>query len=409
MRAITRWMFAGAVCLTGCSEQRSPVVTAEESEVRPMAEMDARRLPMERLARRVAMALTDPEFRAYVRRSLDGSPYVERKLPFSRFVGADGDRAGLAMARADGEDLPTVAADLRDAGGLEFYFPVPGHAEGWRGDDRILVATGVNDHEAPVAFDVRGKRIVLDPERPPAIPVLAVVPQETDFDALPGIQRAVCSYCDDAEGRPPAQPPLPPTSPPAPSLRMTYFTVNKDVEGWLKGSPEYEVHVMAPVSQTDTMHYRTLYCIGEGGDRAWNNDDDSWRGDVTLMTGPELAAFHAAFPRNNFSILAIEDDDTSCEIKVDRDRFTAMVEAGSSAYSDYTGARDSLGMNGKTLVAAKSFYDFLKAAANFFKTNDDTIGIAFANTVTGLYSADANWSWIGDGANRYGWVKLEMR
>jgi hypothetical protein len=409
MRAITRWMFAGAVLLTGCSEQRSPVTTAEESEVRPMAGMDARRLPMERLARRMAMALADPEFRAYVRRSLDRSPYVERKLPFSRFVGAEGDRAGLALARAGEDDLQTVARDVRDAGGLEFYFPVPAHAAGWRGDDRILVATELNDHEAPVAFDVQGRRIVLDPRTPPSIPVLAVVPQETDFDAPGGLQRAMCNSCGEGEGRPPAEPPQPPTSPLPPSLRMTYFSVGKDFEGWLKGNPEYEVHVMAPASQVDTMHYRTLYCIGEGGHRSWNNDNDSWRGDVTLMTAQELSSFHAAFPLNNFSILAIEDDDTSCEIKVDKDRFAAMIEAGSDAYSDYKGARDSLGMNGKTLVAAQSFYHFLLAVANFFKTNDDTIGIAFANTVTGLYSPDANWSWIGEGANRYGWVKLEMR
>src|SRR6476620_1910940 len=261
MRAITRWMFAGAVLLTGCSEQRSPVSTAEESEVRPMAEMDARRLPMERLARRVAMALADPEFRAYVRRSLDASPFVERKLPFSRFVGAEGDRAGLAMAQADGEELQAVATDVRDAGGLEFYFPVPDHAARWQGDDRILVATEVNDHEAPVAFDVHGKRIVLDPETPPSIPVLAVVPQETNFDGRSAIQGATCTNCGGEGGYPPPQPPLPPTSPPPPALRMTYFSVNKDFEGWLKGDPEYEIHIMAPVSQTDTSHYRTLYCI----------------------------------------------------------------------------------------------------------------------------------------------------
>jgi hypothetical protein len=29
--------------------------------------------------------------------------------------------------------------------------------------------------------------------------------------------------------------------------------------------------------------------------------------------------------------------------------------------------------------------------------------------VTGYYSTDGNWSWIGEGANRYGWVKFEMR
>jgi len=409
MRAITRWMFAGAVLLTACGEQRSPVTTAEESEVRPMAEVDARRLPMERLARRVAMALADPEFRAYVRRSLDGSPYVERKLPFSRFVGAEGDRAGLAMAAADGEDLRAVAMDVRDAGALEFYFPVPAHATRWRGDERIIVATEVNDHEAPVAFDVHGNRMVLDPHSPPSIPVLAVVPQETDFDAADAPRKATCTTCGEGEGRPPAQPPTPPTSPLPPSLRMTYFRVTQDFEGWLKGNPEYEVHVMAPASQTDTLHYRTLYCIGESGHRVWNNDNDGWSGDVTLMTAAELDAFHTSFPLNHYSILAIEDDDGACEIKIDRDLFGDLAKAIMTNYGDLKGVRDSIGLNNKTLKAAKSAWNVITAIANFFKTNDDMIGIAVANSVTGYYSEASNWSWIGSGLNRYGGVKLELR
>lgn len=401
MRAIKWWMLAGLAVVAGCSERQSPVSVAEESDVRPMEVIEARRAPMERLARRMAVALADPAFRAYVRASLEGSQFVERKLPFARFVGAEGNRAGLALAAGDGPDA--VAADLRDAGGLEFYFPVPEHARRWQGGDRLLVATEVNDHEAPVAFDVHGNRVILDPDTPPDTPVLALVPQETDFDAPFRAEQL-----PDDPLPPPPQPPV--LTPPAPSLRMTYFSVNKDFEGWLRGSPEYEVHIMGPVSQTDTSHYRTMYCIGESGaDRFWNNNEDRWSGDVILMSPEQLNAFHTSFPRNNFSILAIEDDDTSCEIKVDKDRFTAMVNAGSDAYSNYKGARDSLGMNGKTIVAARSLYKFLQAVADFFKTNDDAIGIAFANSVTGLYSLDANWSWIGEGANRFGWVKLEMR
>jgi hypothetical protein len=406
MRAIRWWVLAGLVVVAACGEQQSPVSVAEESEVRPIEVDDPRRAPMERLARRVAMALADPAFRAYVRASLEGSPYVERKLPFSRFVAAEGNRAALAMAAGEGPE--GVAADLREAGGLEFYFPIPEHARRWQGEGPILVATEVNDHEAPVAFDMQGRRVILDPRTPPAIPVLALVPQETDFDAPLRAQQLPCDTCDPESPPQPPQPPIP-GSPPA-SLRMTYFSVNKDFEGWLRGSPEYEVHVMGPVSQTDTSRYRTLYCIGENGaDRFWNNNEDRWSGDVVLMSAEQLDAYHTAFPRNNFSILAIEDDDTSCEIKVDRDRFSEMVNAASTAYSGYKGARDSLGFNGKTIVAAKAAYNFLRAVADFFKTNDDMIGIAFANTVTGYYSAEGNWSWIGEGANRYGWVKFEMR
>jgi hypothetical protein len=127
------------------------------------------------------------------------------------------------------------------------------------------------------------------------------------------------------------------------------------------------------------------------------------------MSAKELDAYHATFPLNNFSILAVEDDDTECQIRVDQDRFVKMVEAGSAAYNDYKGARDSLGFNTNTVVAARSTYDFLQAVANFFKTNDDVIGIAYGNTVTGYYSDVGNFGWIGEGANRFGWVNLELR
>ena len=407
---VYHWMLVAGLCITtACTEQQTPTSLAEESEVRPLGtDPEARRAPMERLARRVALALADPEFRAYVRRSLDRSTYVERKLPFARFISAEGERAGAALGRADGSGLQTVTADLAAAGKLEFYFPVPAHRVAWQGDEEILVATELNDHEAPVAFDTRGRRIILDPRTPPRTPVLAVVPQETDFDAPQAAEALPCDSCDGGGGTGgPFDPPQPGVV--NPSLRMSYFSVTKDFEGWLKGNPEYEVHVMAPVSQTDTIHYRTLYCIGEHGDRYWDNNNSSWRGDVTLMSPEQLYAFHAAFPRNNFSVFAIEDDDTPCEIKVDKDRLAAMIAAASRAYNDYKGARDSIGLNGKTVVAGKSGYDFLRAIAAFFKTNDDAIGIAFANTVTGYYSPEANWAWIGEGANRFGWVKLELR
>jgi hypothetical protein len=310
------------------------------------------------------------------------------------------------MARAEGEELQGVAMDVRDAGALEFYIPVPAHAAAWRGDDRILVATEVNDHEAPVAFDVRGDRVVLDPKDPPAIPVLAVVPQETDFEAPNGPRKATCTTCE-VEDPPPPPPPYP--NPVAPSLRMTYFYATEDFEGWLRGDPEFEVHVMGPASVTDTIRYRTMYCIGEHGDRYWDLNSTRWTGDVVLMSPEQLSAFHTTFPNNNYSIMAVEDDDTACEIKVDRDLMAGLISAIDRTWSDYKAARDSIGLNGKTVQAVKSGWDLLSAIATFFKTNDEVVGVAVANSITGYYSELGNWSWIGGGLSRHGWVKLELR
>ena len=405
---VTQWMLCTAVLLTAaCSEQRSPTAIADESEVRVLGQdLEARRAHMERLARRVALAMADPAFRAYVRTAIDRSPYTERKLPFSRFTEAEGARAAAAMARADSSTPAAVAADLDSAGKLEFYLPVPAHRAAWRGDADILVATEVVDHEAPVAYTARGERVVLDPRTPPTTPVLAVVPQETDFDA-PQAAMMICDTCDTSNTGSYQPPPSGVTS--LPALHMTYFNVNKDFEGWLKGAPEYEIHVMGPATSTDTSHYRSLYCIGEHARTYWNNDNDSWSGDVVLMSADEMAAFHTVFPNNNYSILALEDDDTACEIKTDNDYAAAFVNAISVFSKNYKAAKDSLGVNGRTLNAARAFWSLVQAVASMIKTNDDLIGVAIANSTTGLSSPNANWAWIGDNQARYGWVNLVMK
>src|SRR5437667_223817 len=82
----------------------------------------------------------------------------------------------------------------------------------------------VADHDPPVAFDVQGNRQLLDPERPPATPVIALVPVETDFSTAPApiIGCWTCGFW----------PPPPPTL--VPGLYMTQAHFVDDFEGWLK-------------------------------------------------------------------------------------------------------------------------------------------------------------------------------
>src|SRR5207253_3059031 len=96
---------------------------------------------------------------------------------------------GDAMCRATVPRL-AAAAGLADAAlagradsaiALELYVPVPAHRAAWHGDGRVLVATALRDHDVPVAFDTAGNRYLLSPDAPPEIPVLALVPVETDF------------------------------------------------------------------------------------------------------------------------------------------------------------------------------------------------------------------------------------
>lgn len=128
----------------------------------------------ERLARRFALALRDDGFRATVMRSLQTSSLPEGKVHLQRFL--DGNRSVLRhrLAELASEPQSAVNADLAASPAIEIYLPVPEHRARWRGDKNVLVATAEWDRDAPVAFDPAGRRILLDPDRPPATPVIAL-------------------------------------------------------------------------------------------------------------------------------------------------------------------------------------------------------------------------------------------
>src|SRR2546421_7734784 len=184
----------------------------------------------EQLARGLALALADPTFRARVHAELAGSPYREHKLPFQRFLAADGGVALAAMARGAGRAASDVARDADRAIPLEMYLPVPAHRRAWTGGSDLLVATAIADHDVPVAFDVHGNRRLLDPEHPPATPVIAVVPVETDFSPKPSALIACLEYCGGGGGGGGGGGVLPP--PPAPRLDITKGPFGVDFESW---------------------------------------------------------------------------------------------------------------------------------------------------------------------------------
>ena len=169
--------------VAACTDRTSPEPMAERGQ----ASRDTPSAARERLARRIALALRDDEFRAQLKRDLDRSPVREGKLHFQRYLASAQTRAVATMARASNEPGGAVSLDAGRAPALELYLPVPAHRAAWTGDARILVATTADEREAPVAFSPEGERIVLSPSTPPDIPVLALVPVETDFD---GAERA---------------------------------------------------------------------------------------------------------------------------------------------------------------------------------------------------------------------------
>ena len=116
---------AAVAATAACGERADPGPTAPPDAASPdaasrggVAEVHvtdiqrAGRAAEERLARRMAMALADPGFRAYVKGALDHSTVREHKLHFRRLLEGQGARGMQALARAGREAPSVVQSDV---------------------------------------------------------------------------------------------------------------------------------------------------------------------------------------------------------------------------------------------------------------------------------------------------------
>ena len=357
----------------------------------------------ELLARSLALALGDPAFRAHVKAELDRSPFREHKLPLQRFLGADRGRALSTMAGRTGVATTELARAADQAIPLEMYLPVPEHRRSWAGDANVLVATAVADHDPPVAFDVQGNRQVLDPAQPPSTPVIAVVPVETDFSAAP--TAIECLSCGGFFPWPP-----PPPAPPAvPGLYLTKAHFVDDFEGWLKGSPEFEVHILGQKAQTDSL--TDYQCAGERQPAPYYFDQNAldWSGSVMLFSKVQLDAYNVAHPGQNIRVFVVEDDDTACEIKANRDIVGNLFKAVDGAYKSVTAGNDSSNVIAKLFKRANAFQKLWAAIASFINTNDELVGTAVEDAVVGISYPGYNWIVKGENNATNGWITLGMK
>jgi hypothetical protein len=393
-------LLAAAALITGCD--RSPTGPREVG-LSPRASTLPTHVPeraaMDRLARRFARAMADPTFRGYLKTELDRSRFVEHKIQLQRFLAAGGGRAMREVARLSTSSDKEVEADAAAATAMEMYFPVPAHRAAWAGGSDLLVASAWEDHEAPIAYDVQGKRQVLSADHPPTVPVLAVEPVETDFSAPIGAP-ATCTTC-----QPP--PPLPP--PPPTGLFMTYSHFVQDFEGWFKGDPEFEIHILGQSGASDSL--KDYQCAGANAGSPYNFDqnDLDWKGSVLLFSQSQLNSYQTAHPNQNFRIIALEDDDTGCAIKFDATRFKKLQTTIQSQYPDLTGAKDTTNSIIKWVKRANALQKILAAAYSFITTQDDLIGNAIEDVVIGTSHVGANWTIKGENNVTNGWIKLEMR
>jgi hypothetical protein len=298
---------------------------------------------------------------------------------------------------------------------LELYLPVPAHRAAWDGGEEYLVATAFDDADAPVAFDRHGRRHVLSPVAPPGTPVLALVPVETDFDRA-GAQLAECTDWDCAGGGGGGSAVggggvLPSLS--NQHLTLTFSQFKEKFEGWLKGDPEFEVHVLAPNGK-DTTSYKSLQCVGEHAPSgySWDTNATTWYGAALVLKGTQMDAYETQWPGKAWMIMALEDDDTACEIKMNKDLVGDVLEQLDDLYRHYKGLKDK---KVTTPEGAKRIVDAATTAANLFtavasliKTNDELIGFAIRDTVAVMSHPVGNYVLLRNGAVN-GWLRLEVK
>lgn len=358
--------------------------------------------PRERLAMRLAVALADPTVRASLKRRLDASHAPEGKLQFQALARADQGVLLASLAKDGANSVADLVADLAAARPLELYLPVESHREGWNGDASLLVATIALDGDVPVAYDLDGNRRLLDPERPPAIPVLALVPQETDFTGgRPQLAASCYDVCDPVGGGSGS------TTSVSGGLYLTTSHFESSFESWLKGKPEFEYHVYGLVAGSEA---EQLACTGEKavGASYWDQNGLDWRGSAMLFSEGDRQRYEAAHPGAPIRIVAYEDDDEACVPRVDGTRVSQLLAAVDLAYRSITSGKVEPWLI-RGVRAAPSLFNLFSAVRNIITTGDDLIGNAVETSVAGWAPGGANWLLKSDGTRTYGWFTTEYR
>src|SRR5882672_1903376 len=399
---LTRNCAVAALLLSAACSDRT-VTPPSEAPVDAIA-ANARR--PEALAKMFAKGLKNAAFRAYLKAQLNASPYREHKLQFETFLAANDGRALREIAVENATTKDAVESQVKAAIALEVYFPVPAHRAAWTGDEQVLVATAMTDDDPPIAFDPDGRRQVLDLKTPPATPVLAIVPVETDFSVRPARVMECLVDCDGSGGGPIGG--VVPPPPPAPGLYMTKSHFVQDFEGWLKGSPEFEVHMLGQKGTSDSLY--DYQCAGEhaGGPYTFDQNDLDWSGSVLLFSKAQLDQYNGAHPNQNLRVFIVEDDDTACQIKTDVARAERLLRVVDSVYRDLSAGNDSSSTVVRAYKYAKAAKSLWEAVASFFRSNDDLVGNAVEDSIVGSFYPGYNWFVKGDNNITNGWINLVM-
>lgn len=389
------------------------------------------------IAELVARSLEDATIRQQVKRAMRDAPHLEHKLAVGPFLQSPAGGVLLSAMARNGDRNPSEVMDLlRRVRPLEMYMPVDRHRETWTGTPDVVVATLLDDHTIPAGFRTSGEPYRFESaEEAPDVPVLAVVPRETNFDRP--IDRSKFENVDDAGGRAvgsyrPASTQvsaeLEECGPQAlrdcssggggggtdwssypTGVYMTKVHIPDDYEGFAKGDPEFETHLQAPMD--DPSVAEDLWCAAESeassGFSFYNQDDSFFEGPVLVADSATHAEFVSRYGTDDIgmSVVSWEDDDTRCEIKADEDRLENMIEAVAAAYPSVSSVIADVSVGG-VLTALPVAKEAVMAIASWLKSNDDVIGTRVEEACSLPDGTTGNWV-IKDGTTTTGCSELK--
>ncbi|HEU5217752.1 MAG TPA: hypothetical protein VFU23_03790 [Gemmatimonadales bacterium] len=408
---------AALIVLAACADRPTPL---EPAQVGPPVSAGSPSLELarnERLARRLAVALRDDDFRALVARALASSPEREGKVHLQRFLDGNLGAVRHRLALLAGDSEADISADLAASPDMEIYLPVPAHRAAWRGSINVVVATAEGDRDRPIAFDPSGRRHLLDADRPPATPVIALGRAESRFTegSIPYFDGCItCDVDPDGGGFTGGDPSSggtttgPGASLLSAGLYMTYAKFNQTFEGWLKGDPEFEVHILGQDGSSSAM--KSYQCAGQtaGAPYAFDQNATEWSGSVLLFSQAQLDSYKTQHPGQAVRVFVIEDDDGACVIKTDSARVAKLFQQLVTTYGDLTGGKDTTLLSIKTFKKAVSLLQLFKAVWSLITTQDDVVGNAIEDVVAREYSPNANWIVKGENTITNGAIRLEM-
>jgi hypothetical protein len=191
---------------------------------------------------------------------------------------------------------------------------------------------------------------------------------------------------------------------------MTAASFTGTFEGWLKGDPEFEVHMLGQAGTSDSL--KDYQCAGEkqGVPYRYDQNATTWAGTVMLLSQTQLDSYRQLHPGQSLRVVVIEDDDGACQIKLDADRVGRAFRTADAQYGNLTGGRDTtLSTISRFWNRATAFQKIFQSIWSVIVTQDEYVGTAVQDVAAGEFKAGYNWIVKGENNITNGALKLEMR